>query len=253
MNRCLWQSWALLAVMTLAAQGAEFGDLTGQLLYDGEAPTPAALVITKDAEVCGKNMLVNEELLVDPATKGISNVVVFIRSKIDEKDVHPNVLKNLPAQVTVDNKNCRFEPHVSVIWFAKQEAVLKNSDPVGHNTNLAPIGDSQVNPLLSANAQQVHKFKKKQNLPTPVNCNIHPWMRGYVVVRDNPYTVVTSVDGKFSLENIPVGKHEFAIWHEKSGWVDTKEWPKGKFEFEIKAGTNDLGEVKLPVKLFSKK
>ena len=251
MKRFSWQSLALVGLLAIGAQGAEFGDLTGQIVFDGEAPKPAAVVVTKDGEVCGKHMLVNEELLVDPETKGIANVVLFIRSKVDEKAIHPDALA-VPPQVTVDNLNCRFEPHVLPVWFAKQKVLLKNSDPVGHNTNLAPLGDTQVNPLLAANASQEYKFKKKQNLPVPVSCNIHPWMKGYVVVRDNPYTVVTPIDGKFELKNIPVGKHEFGIWHEKCGWVDTKDWPKGKLTMEIKAGPNDLGVVKLDPKLFKK-
>ncbi|MDZ4780714.1 MAG: hypothetical protein SGJ19_10710 [Planctomycetia bacterium] len=255
MKRTSWQSLALLGLMAAAAQGAEYGNLTGQILFDGEAPKPAVLVVTKDEAYCGPKMLVNEELLVDPETKGISNVVLFIRSKVDEKDVHPEVVAAAvaAAKLRFDNKNCRFEPHVTSIWFAKQALELHNSDDVGHNSNMAPLGDKAVNPLLPKDATLDYTFKKKQNLPVPVSCNIHPWMKGYVVVRDNPYTVVTPVDGKIELKNIPAGKHEFGIWHEKCGWVDTKAWPKGKFDLEIKAGENDLGVVKLDAKLFSKK
>jgi plastocyanin len=253
LNRSFWQSLALLGVMALAARGAEFGDVIGQIVLDGEAPKAEAINVTKDAEFCGKHMLVNEELLVDPETKGISNVVIFIRSKIDANAVNPEVAAAVQPKVVLDNKNCRFEPHVAVVWYDKQALELLNSDTIGHNSNLAPIGDKAVNPLLAANATQDYSFKKKQNLPVPVSCNIHPWMKGYVVVRDNPYTVVTPVDGKFKLEKIPVGKHEFAVWHEKSGWVDTKAWPKGKFEFEVKAGENDWGTVKIDPKLFAKK
>jgi hypothetical protein len=255
MNRSLWQSLALLAVMTVAARGAEFGDLVGQIVYDGEAPAPAAINITKDQDFCGPHMLVNEELLVDPETKGISNVVLFINSKVDAKAIHPDVAKaaDEAAKLMLDNKNCRFEPHVIPIWFEKQELELHNSDAIGHNSNLAPIGDKAVNPLLAKDASLMYKFKKKQRAPVPVSCNIHPWMKGYVVVRDNPYTVVTPVDGKFKLENIPVGKHEFLVWHEKSGFVDTKAWPKGKFTMEIKAGENNLDVIKVDPKVFSKK
>ncbi len=256
MNRSLWQSLALLGVMTVAAHGAEFGDLVGQIVYDGEAPAPAAINVTKDQDYCGPHMLVNEELLVDPETKGIANVVIFINSKVDDKAIHPDVLKahaEEAAKMKLDNVNCRFEPHVLPLWFTKQELELHNTDKIGHNSNLAPIGDKAVNPLLAEGASLAYSFKKKQRAPVPVTCNIHPWMKGYIVVRDNPYTVVTPKDGKFSLANIPVGKHEFLVWHEKCGFVDTKGWPKGKFTMEIKAGANDLKAIKIDPKVFSKK
>lgn len=238
--------------MAAGAHGAEYGDLTGQIVFDGEAPKPAAVVVSKDEAFCGPHMLVNEELLVDPETKGISNVVIFIRSKVDEKDIHPETLADASGPLRFDNVNCRFEPHVMPVWFSKQTVELHNSDDIGHNSNMAPLGDKAVNPLLPKDASLEYSFKKKQNLPVPVSCNIHPWMKGYIVVRDNPYTVVTPVDGKFELKNIPVGKHEFGIWHEKCGWVDTKDWPKGKLTMEVKAGANDLGVVKLEPKLFKK-
>lgn len=253
MNRSLWQSLGLVCVMAVAARGAEYGSLTGQIVYDGEAPLPAKLNITKDVEFCGPHMPVSEELLVDPETKGISNVVIFVFSKVDEKDVHPDMLKDLPSKVSLDNKNCRFEPHVLSVWVGKQTLEIGNSDPISHNSNMQPIGNPGTNPLLPSNSSIEYKFTKKTNLPAPVACNIHPWMSAYVVARDNPYTVVTGIDGKFNLENVPVGKHEIRVWQEKCGYLDTKEFPKGKLKFDVKPGTNDFGVVKVSPKLFEKK
>lgn len=253
MIRSFWKSLTLVGLMACGAQAAGFGDLTGQILYDGDAPTPDALSITKDADFCGKHMLVNEELLVDPETKGVSNVLIFIRSKIAEKDINPEVVKELPEKVRFDNKNCRFEPHVTGVWVGKQILDFHNSDPVGHNSNIAPIGNDGKNTLLPKDGSADYKFRKKTNVPSKVNCNIHPWMTGYVAALDNPYFVVTAVDGKFELKGIPAGKHEFAVWQEKVGWIDTKDWPKGRFEMEIKEGSNDLGEIKLAPKVFEGK
>jgi len=123
---------------------------------------------------------------------------------------------------------------------------------VGHNSNLQPLGDQAVNPLIPANGKIDYKFNRAQTIPVPITCNIHPWMKGYILPRDNPYTAISAEDGTFTLKNLPVGKLEFQVWHEKSGYVDTPQWKKGKFEMEIKPGANTLGDVKLPAKLFSK-
>jgi hypothetical protein len=243
-----------LVALSLAtsAHAQTWGDLEVDVVLKG-THTPAKIVPDKDVAYCGKHKLVQEQLTVDSKTGAIANLVIYLQAGSQKVEVHPDYAKTAKEPVKIDNKNCRFEPHVLPVWFDKQELELHNSDAIGHNSNLAPIGDKAVNPLLAEGASLMYKFKKKQNLPVPVSCNIHPWMKGYVVVRDNPYTVVTPVDGKFKLENIPVGKHEFAVWHEKCGWVDTKSWPKGKFELEIKAGENNLDVIKLDPKLFSKK
>lgn len=253
MRRSHWHSMALVGLMACGAQAAGFGDLKGQIVFDGEAPKPEPISVRKDTEFCGQHMLVNEELLVDPDTKGIANVLIFIKSKVAEKDINPDVLKDLPPKVLFDNKNCRFEPHVAGVWVGKQDLEFHNSDKVGHNSNIAPLGNDGKNTLLPENASADYKFKKKTNAPSKVNCNIHPWMTGYVAALENPYFVVTAADGKFDLKGIPAGKHEFAVWQEKVGWVDTKAWPKGKFELEIKEGDNDLGVIKLDPKIFAKK
>ena len=46
-----------------------------------------------------------------------------------------------------DNKGCRFEPHVLALWI-KEGLELHNSDPIGHNSNLQPLGGEPINPLL---------------------------------------------------------------------------------------------------------
>ena len=41
-------------------------------------------------------------------------------------------------EVVLDNKDCRFEPHVAVVR-TSQKLALKNSDPVGHNSKIDPL------------------------------------------------------------------------------------------------------------------
>ena len=80
-------------------------------------------------------------------------------------------------------------------------------------------------------------------------------MKGYVLPRDNPYFAVSGADGKFEIKDLPVGKLEFQVWQEKAGnFKDytTGGWKSGRFEFDIKAGDNDLGTIKFDPKLFTK-
>ena len=156
------------------------------------------------------------------------------------------------AKVVYDNKGCRFEPHILPMLLS-QTLVIKNSDPFSHNSNVTEVGGQGANPLIASGKEATYKYARAQVIPQPVACNIHPWMKGFVLPRDNPYSAVSKGDGTFEIKDLPVGKLEFQVWQEKAGNVDTKAWPKGrKFEYTIKAGDNDLGVIKLDPKLFNK-
>jgi hypothetical protein len=231
----------------------EWGDLTGKFVYDGPAPTPKPVLVDADAAVFGKLGLVDESLLVDKKTGGIANVVVYVRTK--DVAIHPDYEKKAEKEKTLkfDNKGGRFVPHILPVWIEKQSICLCNSDDVPHNSNLQPFGDTPINPLLPAKGEIEHKLSVEQMIPQTVTCNIHRWMKGYVLPRSNPYMAVSAADGSFKLEKVPAGTElEFQAWHEKSGYVATPDWNRGRFKLTLKAGANDLGTVKLKPALFEK-
>jgi hypothetical protein len=230
------------------APAAEWGNLTGRIVYDGDARTPPAITITKDADCFQGAKLVDEPLLVGK-DGGVANVVVYVRSK--GVDVHPDY-ENLPeTSIKLDNHKGRFEPRI-VTFDLKQPLVVSNSDACAHNSNCQPLGDTGFNPLLPSKGTYKHTFSRQQNIPIPVSCNIHPWMKGYVLPRENPYATVSAKDGTFTLENLPVGELEFQAWQEKAGYLATEDWPKGRFKVTIKPGVNSLGTIKLEPALFEK-
>lgn len=238
-----------LCGMASSAAAAEWGDLTGRFVFDGKAPEPPKINVNKDAEVFGNKGLVDESLLVGP-DGGLANVVIYVRTR--NVAINPELEKNVKEKVVYDNKDGRFDPHVLTIWIGKQTLVLHNSDPVGHNANLQPLGDTGTNPLLPANSSVEHTFNRQQSIPVPVGCNIHPWMKGHILPRDNPYATVSAKDGTFTIEKLPAGELEFQIWHERIGYVDLPKAPKGRLKHTIKSGKNDLGEIKIPASLIKK-
>lgn len=75
-------------------------------------------------------------------------------------------------------------------------------------------------------------------------------MRGYLILRDNPYMAVSDVDGKFIIRKLPVGTHKFRVWHERVGWIKNAKFgaatSTGKgLNLRIREGVNPLGAVKL--------
>lgn len=242
---------AILAI-GVAAQApivvaAEWSNLKGQFIFDGKAPNAVRLNVAAQPQ-CAKHNVVDERLIVDKVSLGIKNVVIFVSSK--NVKIHPDYKKTAKDKVTLDNKNCRFDPHIAVVRVS-QTLELHNSDPFPHNCNMTPLGDVPANPLLGPNGSVKYNFQKSQRIPVPVTCNIHGWMKGFIVVRDDPYTAVSDDQGRFELKNLPAEELEFTVWHENSGWLEARpDWKKGKFTLQIKPEGNDLGAIKVPAKLF---
>ena len=245
---------AFLLAAALPARGDGWGTLKGRFVLGGDAADPTALTVDKDVEVCGKHKLVAEELVVGD-DKGVANVVVFVRDK--KVKVKPELeAAAKEAKPVLDNLNCRFEPHVLFVQ-AGQDLVIKNSDSVGHNSNIATVKNAPSNNLIPAGGEVTAKFTTDEAVPAQVTCNIHPWMKGWLVVRDNPYATVSAADGSFEIADLPAEEVELQFWHEKAGYLGEmtiggkkEKVSKGRKKMKIAAGDNDLGEIVLDAKLF---
>ncbi len=249
---------AAVAVVVLSgssALAAGWGTITGRFVLDGATPAPVKINVNKDEEVCGKHNLVDEGLVVgkDGAIEGVA---IYLRTKM--VPVHPDYEKTANATIGLDNKNCRYEPHVIVLRNT-QTLQLKNTDPVGHNVKIDSLINPPINVLIPAGAEAPVKFPMEEGLPVKVGCNIHPWMGGWIIMKSNPYAAVTGKDGKFEIKDAPAGTPlEFVFWQEKSGYVKDvtfkggKADTKGRFTLTLKPGVTDLGDIKVPVKLFAK-
>lgn len=242
----------LVAVCSVGSARADWGTLTGQFLLDGAVPTPGPVNVTKDAEFCGKHGLVDETIAIS-SNGGISGIVIFLSLDRGAKapTPHPDYEATAKDKISIDNKNCRFEPHV-VLLRTSQTLAIGNVDPVGHNSKVDTLKNSPINPIIPANQTVEQVFGKEERLPCGISCSIHPWMKGWLVIKDSPYMTVTDADGKFEIKNLPTGKWKFQAWHESPGYVTAvniggkkQKWSKGAFEHEVKAGDNSMGEIKV--------
>jgi hypothetical protein len=238
---------------TQAAKSTGWGTIKGRFVYDGAPPTPGNISVTKDQEVCGKHPLSNESLLVSK-DGGLANVVLFARNK--NLDVHPDYAASADNPVMLDNLECHFVPHVLAVR-TTQPLQIKNSDAVGHNTNIAFATNAPFNGIVSSGTTAVQKLTSAEPSPATVVCNIHPWMKGYVVVQSSPYMAVSEKDGTFEIKNVPAGiPLEFQAWHESSSGPsgalqsdrsDLKWQPNGRFTVTLEPDqTLDLKDIKVP-------
>jgi hypothetical protein len=106
--------------------------------------------------------------------------------------------------------------------------------------------------LISANAAPSCRFSSAEPVPVQLSCNIHSWMKAWVVIRPNPYACASTSSGEFVMPNVPYGTWEFQFWHEKLGYIEemsldgvVKELPKGRMNVEVGPGGVDLGTIVL--------
>ena len=246
---------AMLACFAAKSRADDFGSIKGHFTFDGPAPTPAALDVNKDQATCGNHNLVDQSIEVG-AGGGLANVIIWLRDK--KPMANPDFDKSASDKITLDNKNCHFIPHVVGVRVG-QTLVIKNSDPIAHNTKIDGQNLS-VNPLIPAGQSSDQSIDGAENLPAPVSCSIHGWMHGWLVVRPNPYFAISDKDGNFEIKGLPAGEHEFQVWQEKAGYItdvstggQSVEWVKGRVKWTVEGGkTTDLGDFKLAAAQFNK-
>jgi plastocyanin len=247
-------SWAMLASLAAGAPSADWGTLSGRIVYDGTAPISAPAKVDKDQEVCNKFPLFEETIEVDPKG-GLKNALVFLTTKRNVP-VAPEYEATAKADVVIDNKGCRFEPHVSILRVG-QTLVIKNSDPMGHNTKADATVNPSFNELIPAGSEIRKTWDKPENLPVTIGCSIHTWMGGRVLVRSNPYAAVTAADGNFTIQDLPAGQElEFTLWQEKAGYLKKAENKqvevdkRGRFKLTLNPGQNNLGDFVVSPSIF---
>lgn len=232
------------------AADSSWGDLTGRFVYDGPTPERIKLPVDKDVECCGKFDIRDESIIIDKGG-GLKNLYIYVRSKVTT--ICGDLLANVEKRMVLDNIDCVFKPHCMSIWYPHQEFFIVNSDPVAQNVSLTPMFDKAMNCIIEVGRTATYRFSRPERKPLPVACNYHPWESAYVLPLDHPYVAISRDDGSFTIPRLPVGTLEFQIWHERTSYLSTKDWPNGRLTMEIKPGENNLGTVILPPSMFVKR
>jgi hypothetical protein len=254
------RSFCVLVVFGVAASASaaeEWGDLSLRIVYDGPTPKPAKVFAAAGVPFCGGLPLVADDLLVNAKDGGVANVFVYLfESDTSKVPIHSSYAKSAKDEVKMANKGCAFEPK-AIAMRTSQTFIGQNPDPVGHNMKFSGFANPEFNVAIAAGGEVKADFPRSEITPAPMQCSSHPWMKGYVLIRDDPYFAISDASGKVTIENLPAGTWNFRVWHERIGFVNkgtlagqAVEWPRGRIKWEIKPGKNDLGELLLKPEAF---
>jgi plastocyanin len=212
-----------LVALTLAgwcygSDDASAAAIRGTVLYVGPPPERKQIPINIDQYVCGKSRE-NEELVIGP-NRGIRWAVVSLQNPPAGARPDPSAAK----PVSVDQQQCVYVPRVVVVPVGGTVDFL-NSDRLLHNLH----STSSENPTFSRTQPKGRTipvvFKKPEIVR--IDCDLHTWMRAWVVVAEHPFFAVTGPQGEFVLDSVPPGKYTLKVWQETLGTV-TREVTVGE-------------------------
>ena len=189
----------------------ESGTIVGVVSFEGSVPKARTLETHTNDEPCHTEPIPSEDLVVS-ADKKIQWAVASIR-KIGRGKAFPAENSDHPVQL--DQKGCRFIPHV-VVTPTRRTLRILNSDGILHNVHTYARKNQAFNKAQPPRVKQMDvSFKRPETIR--VGCDVHEWMRSWIVVAGHPYYAVTGSDGTFRFEQVPVGTHTIQIWHETLG------------------------------------
>lgn len=225
------------ATGTEATSAGGTGTLRGHVELSGSIPPLALLhgqgADVKDAAVCAAVDVPDQSIVAKDGK--LANVFIYLRKS-------PKVTSSGAGEAAVvfDQKNCMFKPHAMVTRVGQTIKVL-NSDAVAHNTHTYGKKTTPFNSIVSPNdaVGATLIYKQAEQEPISVGCDIHPWMKAFHLPVDHPFAAVTGEDGTFEIKDLPVGKHEFKVWHEVNGLLEKA------LVVTIKAGDNDPLVIKV--------
>jgi plastocyanin len=185
------------------------GTIKGVVSFTGKAPEMKVPTKRKDAEFCkGKEVAYNAVVAKDGKLKD-----VLVR--IENGGVKGNFeAPKTPAHV--DQVDCMYTPRIQGV-VAGQSVEIKNSDGTLHNVHTYKGAESWFNQAQPKGSAAIEKEAPEEAGIVKFTCDVHPWMRGFVVVTDHPFFAVSGDDGSFTISKVPAGKYNVEAWHATYG------------------------------------
>ena len=200
------------APASTSAASAGSASVAGKVAFEGTAPAAEKVKLNADPKCAAMHKDGLERVAVKVTNGGLADVLVYVKS--GAKGTYP-----APTEaVLLDQQGCDYHPHM-VVLRAGQPLKIRNSDDTLHNIHPRPAVNGEFN--IGQPRQGMESLREgdkgfaKPEIMIPVGCDVHPWMRAYISVLDNPFFAVTKDDGTFEIKGLPAGEYEIEAYHGK--------------------------------------
>jgi plastocyanin len=198
--------------------GAEgkFGtaSIKGVVSFSGKAPEMKVPKKRKDAEFCKTKEVKYNAVLAD---KG-KLADVFVRLA---NDSFKGDYKVPSAHAAITQTDCMYTPRIQGV-LAGQTIDIKNGDGTLHNVHTYKGAESWFNKPQIKGSDPIAQELPDEPKVIKFTCDVHPWMRGFVVVDANPFFAVSGADGSFTIDKVPAGDFTVEAWHPHYGLKTAK-------------------------------
>ena len=167
-----------------------------------------------------------------------SDLTDFVIS-IDGKEISPDPEKPAPT-ASVEQRDGAFHPRILPI-VAGTEVSWPNRDDIYHNVfSMSEARPFDLGMYKSSDDPKRLVFEKPGQID--VFCAIHAQMNCVVLVLPNPWFALSDRRGRFTIENVPAGKHRLKAWHERlpSKYLEIDVPEEGEVEVDIVMGLAEL-------------
>ncbi|MFQ5651078.1 MAG: carboxypeptidase regulatory-like domain-containing protein [bacterium] len=225
----VWMSWAFTGP-TRATEPTDAGSISGTVTFQGKVPEPQKLKVDKDLEICGQHEKYSEELLVSE-TGGLENVVIQL---VGAKGVV--TIPKGKDRPSITQKECQFSPHVQVVPAGTRMSIF-NEDGIAHNIHTLGVENPSFNQQQPGIKKRMVTKKNDFAVPEmiPIKCDIHQWMKAWIVVADHPFHAVSDDGGAFKISGVPAGTYTVEFWHETLGKQTQEVTVKPGADVEVQA------------------
>ncbi len=224
---------ALYIAQPRPSHAAGEGAVEGRVTMNVAVPAPEQITVTRQQDICGARQT-RQIFVVSEKNHGLRDVVITLAGAPDGE------LFTMEARL--EQRGCRYEPHVQVVPKGSSLRIV-NLDPTLHNVHAYALGEDDEKSTLF-NVAQVNNTptaEKTISLDTPgvfeFDCDVHPWMRSFVVVSENGFYASTGEDGYYRIDGIPEGRYTMQVWHEGLG----------SFTQEVTIAGGEIATVDFPI------
>jgi plastocyanin len=125
----------------------------------------------------------------------------------------PPPVKPPATPFAMSTQKKQFTPRILPVVVGSQVR-FPNQDPILHNAFSTSKDNAFDVGLYGSGEEQTVTFGHAGYVR--VYCNVHHSMVGHILVLDTPYFTRPAADGSFKLDDLPKGKGDLVIWHDRA-------------------------------------